>query len=323
MRRLVLLISLSALMLQGCSLWRRAPEPVSRPAVSLPKGAPRDLDAIPDPVPRKEPLSRYGNPETYEVFGRTYRVQRSARGHVERGIASWYGPGFHAERTSSGEPYDMYAMTAAHKTLPIPVYVRVTNLENGRSVVVRVNDRGPFVGDRIIDLSYTAAHKLDMTRKGTAPVEIRVIEPGDELPSVLPPPPSAAALSTITAASAVPAGAVAPPASVPVASVPVTSAPLASVPLASAPAVAVARTSIGVSSRFLQTGSFSTRPNAEAMRQRLADSGIRNAIIREVRIGDRPVFRVQVGPLEGPLEADDMVERLRLAGIPDARPAHE
>jgi rare lipoprotein A len=137
---------------------------------------PRDLDAIPDAVPRDEPRSRYGNPETYEVFGKRYKVMKSGKGHVERGLASWYGPGFHSERTSSGEPYDMYAMTAAHKTLPIPAYVRVTNLENGRSVVVRVNDRGPFVGERIIDLSYTAASKLDMLRAGTARVEIRVLD---------------------------------------------------------------------------------------------------------------------------------------------------
>ena len=295
MRRLVLLLTLCAWLLQGCSLLRRAPEPSAKPA-SLPKGAPRNLDAIPDAVPRKEPRSRYGNPETYEVFGRTYRVQRSAKGHIERGIASWYGPGFHAERTSSGEPYDMYAMTAAHKTLPIPVYARVTNLENGRSVVVRINDRGPFVGDRIIDLSYTAAHKLDMTRKGTALVEVRVIEPGDDAPPALPPP--------IMAATGAP-----------------TPKP------ASAPATDNTRpapsSAVGVSSRFLQTGSFSARANAEAMRQRLADAGIRNTLVREAQIGERTVFRVQVGPFDAALEAEDMIERLRIAGIPDARPAHD
>ena len=160
--------------LPGCGLLQRTPAPPSADtAVPAP---PRDLEAIPDAVPRDEPRSRYGNPETYEVFGKRYKVMKSGKGHVERGLASWYGPGFHSERTSSGEPYDMYAMTAAHKTLPIPAYVRVTNLENGRSVVVRVNDRGPFVGERIIDLSYTAASKLDMLRAGTARVEIRVLD---------------------------------------------------------------------------------------------------------------------------------------------------
>ncbi|MCU0760359.1 MAG: septal ring lytic transglycosylase RlpA family protein [Steroidobacteraceae bacterium] len=155
--------------------------PASPPAAPAP-APPRDLAAIPDAVPRAEPRSRYGNPASYVVFGRRYSVLDTAKGYVERGTASWYGPGFHAARTSSGEPYDMYAMTAAHKTLPIPAYVRVTNLRNGRSVVVRVNDRGPFVGDRLIDLSYTAAWKLDMLRTGTAPVEVRVLSPDGDLP---------------------------------------------------------------------------------------------------------------------------------------------
>jgi rare lipoprotein A len=128
-------------------------------------------------VPRPEPRSRYGNPPFYDVFGKRYFVLPTSAGYVERGIASWYGPGFHEVRTSTGEPYDMYGMTAAHKTLPLPAYVRVTNLQNGRSIVVRVNDRGPFVGNRIIDLSYTAAAKLDMLRNGTAIVEVRAIDP--------------------------------------------------------------------------------------------------------------------------------------------------
>jgi len=198
MKRHTLLI-VTCLVLPGCALWRGSSVPTPPPSsgktpppITLPT-PPRDLDSIPDAVPRAEPRSRYGNPESYVVFGQTYRVQKSARGHVERGLASWYGPGFHAERTSSGEPYDMYAMTAAHKTLPIPAYVRVTHLENGRSVVVKVNDRGPFVGDRIIDLSYTAAHKLGMIRSGTAPVEIRVLDPGEETAS---PSPSPTAYST-------------------------------------------------------------------------------------------------------------------------------
>ena len=148
------------------------------PESSTPPPPPADLNAIPDPVPRIEPRSARGNPPTYEVFGKRYVVLATAEGYKERGVASWYGPDFHARPTSSGEPYDMYAMTAAHKTLPIPVYAKVTNLGNGRSVIVRINDRGPFVANRIIDLSYTAAHKLDMTRAGTAFVEVEVITPG-------------------------------------------------------------------------------------------------------------------------------------------------
>jgi len=120
--------------------------------------------------------SPQGNPPFYEVLGRRYYVLDSAEGYVERGIASWYGREFHRRRTSSGEIYDMHAMTAAHKTLPLPTWVEVTNLENGRKVIVKVNDRGPFVGDRIIDLSYAAANALDMVRAGTARVEVRAID---------------------------------------------------------------------------------------------------------------------------------------------------
>jgi rare lipoprotein A len=143
---------------------------------------PVDVSQVPDAVPRNEPASRYGNPSSYTVLGKTYYVLRNARGFRQRGIASWYGMKFHGRRTSSGERYDMYAMTAAHKTLPLPTWVRVTNLENGRSVVVKVNDRGPFHEGRIIDLSYAAAAKLGVLAKGTAPVEIVALTPGEETP---------------------------------------------------------------------------------------------------------------------------------------------
>jgi rare lipoprotein A len=139
---------------------------------------PADISKIPDAVPRIEPRSAKGNPPFYEALGKRYFVMATAAGYVERGVASWYGPGFHAANTSNGEKYDMYGMTAAHKTLPLPSYVRVTNLQNGRSVVVRVNDRGPFKEGRIIDLSRTAAERLDMVRDGTAFVEVKAITPG-------------------------------------------------------------------------------------------------------------------------------------------------
>jgi len=171
-----LFASSAAVLLCGCFS-----QPVARVAnVPIPPAAapvPPVSHAVPDAVPRVEPRSRYGNPPFYDVFGRRYYVLSSSADYVERGVASWYGPGFHKIRTSTGEPYDMYGMTAAHKTLPLPAYVRVTNLQNGLSVVVRVNDRGPFVGNRIIDLSYTAAAKLDMLRNGTAMVEVRSIDP--------------------------------------------------------------------------------------------------------------------------------------------------
>ena len=294
--RALLLVALLAL--PGCSLLRRGPEAPS-PGAGVP-APPRDLAAIPDAVPRDEPRSRYGNPETYEVFGRRYRVMKSAKGHVERGLASWYGPGFHAERTSSGEPYDMYAMTAAHKTLPIPCFVRVTNLENGRSVVVRVNDRGPFVGDRIIDLSYTAAWKLDMLRAGTAKVEIRVLEPGRRAP----PPPVVAA--------AIPAAPVTAPVTAPVA------APIAA-PIAAPTPAAIAAGGGGL----LQVGAFGSRANADALVTRLQASGIGDASVSEASVGGRTVFRVRVGPVVDATQALELADRLRAFGIPDARPARD
>ena len=126
-------------------------------------------------LPKAEPFSRYGNPGSYKVDGRTYEVMTSSNGYRARGLASWYGTKFHSRRTSSGEDYDMYALTAAHKTLPLPTYVRVKNLSNGKQAIVKVNDRGPFHSGRIIDLSYGAAAKLGLLPKGTAPVEIEAL----------------------------------------------------------------------------------------------------------------------------------------------------
>ncbi len=120
--------------------------------------------------------SKYGNPPSYRVFGKRYYVMDSAEGYAERGLASWYGPDFHGKRTSSGEVYNMHAMTAAHKTLPLPTFVRVKNLENGKSIVVKVNDRGPFKEGRIIDLSYAAAKKLNVVGPGTARVEVTALD---------------------------------------------------------------------------------------------------------------------------------------------------
>ena len=138
-----------------------------------------DVSSIPDAVPRDEPKSKYGNPAHYEVFGKRYYTLNSSKGYHEKGIASWYGKKFHGRRTSSGETYDMYAMTAAHKTLPLPTYVEVTNLANGRKIIVKVNDRGPFHDNRLIDLSYTAAKKLGIVSKGTGSVEVRVVTTND------------------------------------------------------------------------------------------------------------------------------------------------
>ncbi|WP_455199468.1 septal ring lytic transglycosylase RlpA family protein [Kaarinaea lacus] len=136
-----------------------------------------DHTRVPNATPKVEPRSQYGNPDFYDVEGKRYYVLDSASNFNQKGIASWYGTKFHGRRTSSGEPYSMYKMTAAHKTLPIPVYVEVTNLDNNKKVIVRVNDRGPFAEGRIIDLSYVAAKKLGIDKTGTGRVKIRTIDP--------------------------------------------------------------------------------------------------------------------------------------------------
>jgi rare lipoprotein A len=162
-------IAVTLLALAAC-----APEPL-RPAPPPASSAPPPVG---EGVPRDEPRAKSGNPAFYEVAGRRYAVLPSAIGYVEEGVASWYGPDFHGGRTATGETYDMNAMTGAHPTLPLPTWVRVTNLDNGRSVVVRLNDRGPFAKDRVIDLSRAAAEQLDMVRKGTARVEVRSLASG-------------------------------------------------------------------------------------------------------------------------------------------------
>ena len=175
---------LCGLLLVGCSTTGGTPPRVGTTPVlkdGAPRDAPQDLANLPDPVPKPEPRSKYGNPTSYTVAGRTYFVMNSAAGYAESGLASWYGTKFHGRRTSSGEAYDMLALTAAHKTLPIPTYATVINLDNGRRTIVRINDRGPFHDDRIIDLSYAAAVKLGYQGAGTANVRVETItfEPVD------------------------------------------------------------------------------------------------------------------------------------------------
>ncbi len=147
---------------------------------NVPDGAPStkvNFAKVPNATPKPLPKSVYGNPKSYEVNGVTYHVKNNAIGFTERGIASWYGTKFHGHLTSTREPYNMFKMTAAMRTVPIPCFVEVTNLKNNRRVIVKVNDRGPFADNRIIDLSYVAAGKLDMLKKGTALVEIKVLNP--------------------------------------------------------------------------------------------------------------------------------------------------
>lgn len=165
--RVIFYLSLLAFgLLNGCSTARKD----GPPSYNV------DVSTIPDAVPKVEPLSRVGN-KPYTVFGKRYYVMSSSKNYQQRGIASWYGTKFHGHHTSNGERYNMLAMTAAHKTLPLPTYVEVTNLKNGRQVIVKVTDRGPFENNRLIDLSYAAAKKLGMLGHGTAPVNVKAIDP--------------------------------------------------------------------------------------------------------------------------------------------------
>ena len=170
MKQLVITAALAGLLLAGCA-GKKEVEPGDGPSS-------RKISAadVHDAVPKNEPRARYGNHSPYTVLGKTYTVLPTSKGYHERGIASWYGSKFHGRRTSSGELYDMHLATAAHKSLPLPTYAEVTNLDNGRKMIVKINDRGPFHEDRIIDLSYAAAIKLGVDQTGTARIDVRAID---------------------------------------------------------------------------------------------------------------------------------------------------
>ena len=170
MKRLLFLLSVVAVLLAACA---GDPEKPSGDGPSSRKIKPGDVK---DAVPKDEPLARYGNHSPYTVLGKTYTLLPTSKGYHERGIASWYGSKFHGRRTSSGELYDMHYATAAHKTLPLPTYAEVTNLDNGRKMIVKINDRGPFHEGRIIDLSYAAAIRLGVDQTGTARIDVRAID---------------------------------------------------------------------------------------------------------------------------------------------------
>lgn len=230
-----------------------------------------------DPVPRREPKSRYGNGPYYEVLGVTYRVMDSSYGYRERGVASWYGQKFHGRATSSREPYDMYAMTAAHRSLPLPTYVRVRNLRNNRSIVVRVNDRGPFVDNRLIDLSYVAALKLDMVRDGTGLVEIEAVSFDVPVKAAAPPPTTAPPPAVATPAAAAP----------------------------QAPENDV----------YVQVGAFGDADNAARRYALLRDGGIGSAFVVEDGSHSPALYRVRIGPIADVLQYDSLVAKLRSLGI--------
>jgi rare lipoprotein A len=287
---------------------------------------PANLDKIADAEPRIEPLNRAAN-SPYSVFGRQYVPFRSPQPYQQRGIASWYGRKFHGQRTSSGERYDMYAMTAAHPILPIPSYARVTNTRNGRSVIVRVNDRGPFLSGRIMDLSYAAAYKLGYIGAGSAPVEVEAILPEDirtarwrepapaetapepaRVPTAveaIPAPPAAAiaesgvaALPSAPAAEMIPA---APGTEIPAAT------PAAQPEPKSEVTIPIAAESSGI---YLQLGAFSARENAESLRVKLYQQLTwLNQAIRILPEGG--LFRVHLGPYRDRSEAMEIADKIR------------
>ena len=252
---------------------------------------PANLDQIADAQPRAEPLHRYAN-RPYQVFGKEYVPLASVQPYRQRGMASWYGKKFHGQRTASGETYDMYAMTAAHPTLPIPSYARVTRVATGRSVIVRINDRGPFHPGRMIDLSYAAALKLGFAHLGSAEVELESIEPGQAVTPI-----EQAALTTPPAAATTPPAATeTPPAA--------TTTPPAATTTEQALAAPEQAKAV-----YLQVGAFSSRDNAESLRSRLEDEfGWLKDTVQVLAIGN--LWRLHVGPYRTQDDARSAAERI-------------
>lgn len=267
--RKLALPALLILSLSGCSSSRYSQHQDSAPDTDI------DVSQIPNPVPRAEPRSRYGNPDSYVVNGKRYHVMASSQDYHERGIASWYGKKFHGHRTSSGETYDMYQMTAAHKSLPLPTYVEVTNLRNQRRVIVRVNDRGPFHHNRIIDLSYAAAKKLGITGHGTGMVEIRAIDPHQ------PQTPARQYAQSSPAKKSL-------------------GNPL--------------NQPKNNYRLFLQVGAFSSRDNAEQLRSRLL-AQMDSLTINTGYSEEKNIYRVRIGPLASVEQADAITNRITNLGF--------
>lgn len=253
---------------------------------------PADLSKVKNAQPRNEPRSASGN-NPYVVFGRRYVPMDSSEGYRKTGVASWYGRKFHGRRTSSGEMYDMYAMTAAHTTLPLPSFVKVRNLDNGKEVIVRVNDRGPFLHNRLIDLSYAAAYKLDVVNSGTARVEVTAISTGADN-------------STVAIGTAAPDPVAEPQ-------------PLEQPAKLALVESAVAADKPATGGVFLQVGSFSIWDNAIKLRDQLEQANIRPVAIATVNVKSARYFRVRVGPIENLGQAEKINSQVKQFGIHDGR----
>lgn len=328
-------------LLAGCGSTPMAPSGDAREADDRPGGyyqddgphasPPTDLDRVPDARPRDEPLHRYAN-RPYRVLGQSYTPATRLAPFSQRGKASWYGRKFHGKQTASGEIYDMYKMTAAHPTLPIPSYVRVRNLENDRSVIVRVNDRGPFLRGRVIDLSYTAAHRLGYIEQGSASVEVTAIVPGEEveLSSAAPIRPLRHAGSAATAAEVAavvvpevpevaPIGALTMPEATEAPASVATEAPLPmqapppASPQAADEAVPAAGADVAAGLRhYLQLGAFASRENAEDFRS-MAAGEIGEPLERLEVVPQGLRFRLHLGPYDTVEEARERAEAVGAA----------
>ncbi len=252
-----------------------------------------DFSDAQEPNPRMEPRSQYGNHSPYQVLGKKYQVLERAEGYKEQGLASWYGVKFHGRLTSSREPYDMYAFTAAHKTLPLPAYARVTNLDNGISVIVRVNDRGPFHAGRIIDLSYAAANKLGILARGTGRVEVEAITTFDDTSPI-----NASALTY----TAPPTGKAAEPSDADTNQI-----------------IAVTETAAEKPEDrglvVVQAGSFETHNNAKQLRKKLHAMDLGRVFIDELKRAGPNLYRVQIGPFSSNEVAAQILLSLRAAGL--------
>jgi len=277
------LLLISAALAGGCSGAARWEQPVTYEPTPAPDAQPAATRGDGQP-----PKSRRGNPAFYDVFGQRYYVLDTSSGYAERGVASWYGNKFHGKPTSSGAPYNMHAMTAAHKTLPLPTRVRVRNLANGRSVVVVVNDRGPFVDNRIIDLSYAAAHQLDMVRNGTAMVEVTAFPYTQPDPQLTP---------VLAAAEPEPDGLEFPS------------------PIATANAAPPDPSEGRTVTLFMQVGAFSEAANAERFKARLEANGLANVVIHADTGGKSEMYRVRIGPIADVADYDRLVERVAALDI--------
>ncbi|MFP8965702.1 septal ring lytic transglycosylase RlpA family protein [Pokkaliibacter sp. CJK22405] len=308
-----LCITVFSLSLAGCSSSPTKTENAGRYSINQDRGPDelKDVSNIPDAVPEVLPYSKYGNGPTYTVWGKTYQVMPTHIGYKAEGLGSWYGQKFHGHRTSSGEMYDLYGMTAAHKTLPIPSFAKVTDLDNGRSVIVKVNDRGPFHSDRIMDLSYAAAAKLGYVNKGTAHLRVESIDAahwnGSGSSTIV----QTAPLSNDSGLSGASVSSAPAPAVVPrvqkVAPTPVSPA--------TQPEQGIANQGV-VPGDYLQVAAFSTQQAAVSLSQRLKQElGESRAKVTAATVNGQQLYRVKIGPLRPGEDVTSLTAGLQGIGL--------